>query len=318
LRLLNLNSQGDELFGGLRFALETKVTIGVCVKDSALTIGRVIDSLVSQDFPHGLAEVIFVDDGSKDDTLSFIESRVPTIDMQVKVIHHRWRGLGASRNRVAEEAKGDYIIWVDGDMILEKDFVRKQIEFMEMNPRIGIAKGILGILPKEGLVAFLDNVAYIASFYRYRGFVKSRALGAGGCTYRAEAIRQVGGFDVGIKGAGEDNDVEAKIMKADWLLYIGSPGVFYEQRRSSLRSLWRESIWHGYGAQKLFRGSWEILGMTPIFALFLGTRYAIIAYKMVHRRAVFLLPLQHAFKRIGWWIGFIKGAIDKDYRINIT
>lgn len=303
----------------MKLVVKTEVTIGVCVKDSALTIDRVIDSIVSQDFPHGLIEVIFMDDGSKDNTLSIISARASTMDTQVKVIHHEWRGLGTSRNRVVEEAEGDYIIWVDGDMILEGDFVRKQVEFMEMNPRIGIAKGICGILPKEGLVAFLDNVAYVASFYRYRGFVKSRTLGAGGCTYRVDAIRQVGGFDVSIKGAGEDNDAENRVMNADWLLYIGSPGVFYEQRRSSLRLLWRESIWHGYGAQKLFQGrSWEVMGMTPIIAFFLGAYYATIAYRMVHRGVVFLLPLQHALKRIGWWIGFIKGAIDKDYKIRVA
>ena len=31
-----------------------------------------------------------------------------------------------------DNAKGKYIIWVDGDMILSRDFVKKLLEFMEL------------------------------------------------------------------------------------------------------------------------------------------------------------------------------------------
>ena len=299
--------------------MKPQVTIGVCAKNSALTISETIDSIISQGFPHELIEVIFVDDGSQDCTLSLMNARASGMDMQVKVIHHEWRGLGVSRNRVVEEAEGKYIIWVDSDMILSEDFVRRQVEFMEMNPKIGIAKGTLGILDQNRLVAFLEDVAYVENYYRHRGIAKSGTLGAGGCIYRVVSIRQVGGFDSNIKGVGEDMNAEAKVKKANWLLYVGSPGVFYEQRRSSLRSLWRESVWHGYGLHKIFeKRPIEVLGMTPPAAFFLGAYYSVTAYKMVHRRTVFLLPFQHAFARIGWWMGFLKGKIDKDYHSNLT
>ena len=65
-------------------------------------------------------EVIFVDDGSEDETLSIINSYVPRMDVKVKVFHHGWKGLGLSRNVVVDSASGDYIIWVDGDMILPR------------------------------------------------------------------------------------------------------------------------------------------------------------------------------------------------------
>ncbi|MEM2601852.1 MAG: glycosyltransferase, partial [Candidatus Bathyarchaeia archaeon] len=43
------------------------------------------------------AEVIFVDDGSEDATLSIIKKYIPKMTMQVKVFHHEWMGLGPSR-----------------------------------------------------------------------------------------------------------------------------------------------------------------------------------------------------------------------------
>jgi len=43
-------------------------TIGVCVRNCEATIKEVINSIINQDFPHELMEVIIVDDGSEDRT----------------------------------------------------------------------------------------------------------------------------------------------------------------------------------------------------------------------------------------------------------
>jgi cellulose synthase/poly-beta-1,6-N-acetylglucosamine synthase-like glycosyltransferase len=51
-----------------------KVTIGVCVRNGEDNIRDAVESVISQDFPHEFMEVIFVDDGSTDKTLSTIEN----------------------------------------------------------------------------------------------------------------------------------------------------------------------------------------------------------------------------------------------------
>ena len=125
-----------------------KATIGVCVRNSEDHIGDAIESIVCQDFPHECIEVIFVDDGSTDGTLSVIEGYVSRMDMAVRVFHNGWRGLGVTRNVVVGNACGEYIVWVDGDMRLPRDFVRKQVEFMNQHPEVGIGKGEYGIYCK--------------------------------------------------------------------------------------------------------------------------------------------------------------------------
>lgn len=290
-----------------------KVTIGVCVRNSANTIREAIESIREQDFPHELVEVVFVDDGSIDNTLSIINDYAAKMDMRVTVFHHEWMGLGPSRNVVLDNASGNYVIWVDGDMTLPNDHVRKQVEFIEQNPEVGIAKARYGILKTENVLGFLENIGYVAADCRYGGKSTSRTLGTGGSIYRIDAIREIGGFDTSIKGVGEDMDAETRMRKVGWLLFLGSPAVFYERRRNSFKSLWDEGFWHGYGGIALLRKngkSFTLFKMTPLAGFLAGAWYAAIAYKRIGRKLVFLLPFYNALKRVAWCLGFVKGQID--------
>ena len=56
--------------------LKPKVTIGVCARNCETTIGEAVESIIMQDYPHELIEVIFVDDGSTDGTPSYAIPRL--------------------------------------------------------------------------------------------------------------------------------------------------------------------------------------------------------------------------------------------------
>ena len=290
------------------------VTIGICVKNCDASIREALNSVFDQDFPHEFMEIIVVDDGSEDRTLSVALNLVSRMDIRVRVFHSEWMGLGPARNVVVDNANGDYIVWVDGDMILPRDHVRKQVEFMQQNPTVGIAKARYETYPEEKLVAALENIAYIAVDSRYGGKVTSRTLGTGGSIYRVKAIKQVGGFDAYITGVGEDMDAEYRIRNAGWLLYKGTPALFHERRRKTWKDLWDEGFWHGYGVHYIFRKNRGIIAlykMVPPAGFLVGVWYSTIAYKITRRKTVFLLPLQYTFKRIAWCLGFAKGQIEK-------
>jgi glycosyltransferase involved in cell wall biosynthesis len=289
-----------------------KVTIGICVKNSAKTIHQAIQSVIQQDCPSELLELIFVDDGSGDDTLSIINQYAAKIRAETKVFHHDWKGLGYSRNVIVDNASGDYIIWVDGDMVLPRNHVRKQVEFMEQNPRVGIAKAKYGIMKGESLLSFLEDISYVAVDRMYGGKPTSRPLGTGGSIYRVEAIRQANGFDDNLQGVGEDMDAESRVSQVGWLLFLGSPAFFYERRRQSWRSLFAECFWHGYGGYFIFRKDCRAVSLfksNPLAGFVVGVWYSTVGYRVFPKKEVFLLPIQYALKRAAWCLGFVKAQM---------
>jgi len=290
------------------------VTVGICVKNCEFSIREAVDSICDQDFPHELMEVIVVDDGSEDRTLPVVLDLVSRMDMQVKVFHSEWRGLGPARNVVVDSANGDYIVWVDGDMMLPKDHVRKQVEFMEQNPKVAIAKARYGIPLGENLIAFLENIVDVTkdAIAENEWKTYSNLPGTGGSIYRIKAIRQVRGFDSNLKRVGEDQDAAYRVKKAGWLIYR-TKAVFYEKRKlDSWKTLWDKYLWYGYDHYRLHhknRSLFTFYKMVPPASFIAGLLHSTIAYRLTHRKAVFLLPFQYAFKMTAWTLGFIKSQI---------
>jgi len=67
-------------------------------------------------------EFIFINDGSKDNTLKIIHDFLQT-DSRVILIDQQNQGVSAARNNALEVAKGQYILFLDGDDCLETDTI---------------------------------------------------------------------------------------------------------------------------------------------------------------------------------------------------
>jgi glycosyltransferase involved in cell wall biosynthesis len=284
--------------------LSFAVTVGICVKNGSKNILDTLESVMAQNFPHELLEVIVVDDGSEDDTFSMVRIFALKMDMQVKVLRFKWQGIGKSRNVIARKAEGKYIAWVDSDMILPENFIQTQYEFMENNPEVGVAKAAYGVIPEANLVASLENMSFVAENSRYE-------CGTGGSIYRTQALLQAGNFDERLRFAGEDHDAAFKINAAGWLLQR-SPAIFYEKPRTSWRNLWIKYFHWGYGLYDACQTNPNLLvlyEMTPLAGFIGGLKRASIAYKLTHKKRTFLLPLQFVFKLSAWCLGYLKGYL---------
>ena len=79
---------------------------------------RCLDSVIAQTYNN--LEIILVDDGSTDSSGEICD-KYSLLDNRIKVIHKSNGGVSSARNEGLEVAKGDYIGFVDGDDIIEKD-----------------------------------------------------------------------------------------------------------------------------------------------------------------------------------------------------
>lgn len=83
-------------------------------------ISRGIESCVSQTY--GKIEIIIVDDGSTDHTWDIISDWQKS-DSRIKAVRQENCGVSVSRNVGLEYARGEYVLFLDGDDWLEQDAV---------------------------------------------------------------------------------------------------------------------------------------------------------------------------------------------------
>jgi glycosyltransferase involved in cell wall biosynthesis len=282
-----------------------EVTIGLCVKNRENLVADAIESIARQDFPRDLTEIIVVDDGSTDKTLERIHTSLIKFNLKAKVISQNWKGLGPARNVVLRNSSCKYIIWLDSDMVLSKDFIRNQISFMEKNPDVAVAKGAYGMY-SANIVSSLENLEFITTNSKKMRTIDPNALGTGGSIYRTSVLKSVGGFNEKIQGSGEDAEVEYRINKAGWKLDSTS-AVFLEKRRSNWRSIWDEYYWHGKGSLQIITGKSETsrYKFFPPFAFLIECIRIVVAYKQVQRKIALLLPVYFVFKRTAWLLGLL-------------
>lgn len=292
--------------------MNIKVTIGLCVKNAAKIVKTAFDSISIQDYPHEFMKLVIVDDGSSDNTLSRATDFAQETDIQTLVTSSKGKGLGASRQIVVDNAEGDYIVWVDDDFVLSKDFIRNHVEFMEKNPKVGAARGSRNLPARTTMVAMLETVGFVVPV-RARA-LNPKSIGTGGSIFRLRVIERVGGFDPKIKGAGEDQDISHKIRESGWALGSNNSAIVYEKfPPTKPRDLWKRHFWYGYGNHLIFhkyKDQGLLLGYFPPRALLGGFQASLEIYRATLEKKAFLCAILYFFNRTAESIGFIGAHLD--------
>lgn len=100
------------------------VSVIVPVYQAEKYISQCLQSILNQTYRE--IEVILVDDGSKDHSLKICNTFAQKDD-RVKVLHQENQGVSAARNRGLNEARGDYILFVDSDDTIENTMIEYMI-----------------------------------------------------------------------------------------------------------------------------------------------------------------------------------------------
>ena len=125
-----------------------KVSVIIPAYNEEAVIGDCLLSSGKQTFKD--LEVVIVDDGSSDKTLSIL-SEFKIRNLEFRILKQDHKGAGVARNLGAKEAKGEILVFVDADMVFDRFFIEKLTE-----PIIQ-GKGI-GTFSREEYVLNKDNV----------------------------------------------------------------------------------------------------------------------------------------------------------------
>lgn len=230
-----------------------EVTVAIPARNEAANIGRLVEALVPR-----VAEVIVVDDGSRDET-----ARLAARAGAKVIIHGSARGPGAARNTALGAASTDLLAFIDADCLPPPDdWLDRLVPHLEQPGRVLVAPRIIGSGPDTTAGS---SAAAIAAHERSAcpldmgdrpspvgigrvvSFVPSAAMLA-----RRSALRKIGGFDESLR-FGEDVDLVWRLNSAGGHCRY-EPSVVIEHRsRTGLRAFARQRFEYGRSAAALDR-----------------------------------------------------------------
>lgn len=110
--------------------MNLEISIIIPVYNREKYIGRCLRSLLTQSFGVKNFEMIVIDDGSTDDTKKILNA----FKEDIKIITNEENiGLPASLNKGIKASRGKYIVRVDSDDYVNKDFLKILFLFLSLN-----------------------------------------------------------------------------------------------------------------------------------------------------------------------------------------
>jgi glycosyltransferase involved in cell wall biosynthesis len=94
-------------------------------------IGRCLDSILANDFDD--YEIIVINDGSKDDSLQILHEYRNQHPDKIRVYDQENQGVAKTRNSGIIYSKGEYIMFVDNDDYVDREYISTFVEEIEKN-----------------------------------------------------------------------------------------------------------------------------------------------------------------------------------------
>tara|TARA_B100001250_G_scaffold397141_1_gene403937 strand:- start:69 stop:851 length:783 start_codon:yes stop_codon:yes gene_type:complete len=176
-------------------------------------------------------EIIIADDGSTNKTCELIEKYISLFDVPLIHIWHEDKGFRKTTilNKAYKAASGDYIVQIDGDIILHPSFIKDHINNAEKGTfihggRVLLDADITLIRLKNanikfhffnrGLVNRINTIyfPFLSGFFNYRSSTLSKTRGCNFACWKKD-FALVNGYNEKMIGWGlEDTELSARLI----------------------------------------------------------------------------------------------------------
>ncbi|HET7329476.1 poly-beta-1,6-N-acetyl-D-glucosamine synthase [Dyella sp.] len=276
--------------------------------------------LAKQTYP--CFEIIAVNDGSTDDTGAQLDQLMKEIP-ELRVLHLATnRGKATGLRAAALAAKGDYLVCIDGDALLDSYATHWLVMHMLESPRVGAVTGNPRIRNRSTLLGrlqvgeFSSIIGLIKRAQRVYGriFTVSGVISA----FRKSALHDVGYWNTDM--VTEDIDVSWRLQMRHWEIRYEPNALCWILMPETLRGLWRQRLrWAQGGSEVLLRYGLKLLhwrqrrmwmvALEYLVSLVWSFDMATIVLLWLASLVITLPPSLHVPTFIPQWNGVVLGMI---------
>ena len=175
-------------------------------------------------------EIIIVDDGSTDYSVEEVNK---VMDNRIRLIHQINAGVSAARNRGIEEAKGEFIAFLDADDEWKPEYLETQYKLAQKYSECSVFACNYEFKDIEGNITstiikklpFVEKEGILSNYFEVAS-CSHPPLWTSAVMVKKDAIQLIGGFPVGVK-SGEDLLTWAKLFCKYSILYNTIPYAIY-------------------------------------------------------------------------------------------
>ena len=281
--------------GGRQLAIEQmqdqQVTVSIIILtwNSEREIGACLASL-EQGLSAFPSEVIVIDNGSQDQTCAVVQKTRPLAHL---VCNAENRGVAPARNQGIRLARGEYVLILDDDTVVQAGALDCLIRYMEDRPEVGLcgpkltdADGELHLSCRR-FPTLVDKLARRLPAILGQKVTREAEMAdwdhrticavdyvIGACQIiRRRALQEVGLFDERIFYGPEDIDLCLRLQQAGWSVVYNPEAVIVHKERRMTRSLGSGLVWkHICGLGYYFWKHGYLLSRKRLYSQLLQTR----------------------------------------------
>ena len=225
-----------------------KISVIIPVFNDPLGLKDTLNSLVEQNFPKDLFEIIVADNGSTDDTFSVIESFIERYPKLVKVVREKdIQSSYAARNKGIKEARGLIMTFIDADMTVGRDWLEKVVESLQKNQPDCLVCD-LEVIHKGNSIFALYNKMVAFPIEKY---VKEYHFTPVGClTTYMDIFNKIGPFDSNLISGG-DHEFGNRVYEAGYKIRYEPEIIMKHPARHSPKQIFGKAFRIGRGNKQL-------------------------------------------------------------------